>query len=105
MLFNDYIEGQKFQDYTLLPEKIILNDFIRERHNMHCKRTFLFKDWTKRTIDLHWKVFNQKELENLAKNTGYKIQNIYADFDINLVTNLDPKSQKNETSCSFRENL
>lgn len=92
--FNDYLEGQKFQDYTLLPEKVILNDFIRESDNMHCKRTFLFKDWTQRTIDLHWKVFNQNELENLAKNTGYKIQNIYVDFDVNSVTNLDPKPQK-----------
>jgi Methyltransferase domain len=92
--FNNYLEGQKFQDYTLLPEKVILNDFIRESDNMHCKRTFLFKDWTQRTIDLHWKVFNQEELENLAKNTGYKIQNIYIDFDVNLITNLDPKPQK-----------
>lgn len=92
--FNDYNEGQKFQDHTLLPEKVILNDFIRESDNMHCKRTFLFKDWTQRTIDLHWKVFNQNGLENLAKNTGYKIQNIYTDFDVNLITNLDPKPQK-----------
>jgi hypothetical protein len=92
--FNDYLEGQKFQDYTLLPEKVILNDFIRESDNMYCKRTFLFKDWTQRTIDLHWKVFDQNELENRAKNTGYKIQNIYTDFDINVITNLDPKSQK-----------
>jgi SAM-dependent methyltransferase len=51
--FNDYLEGQKFQDYTLLPEKVILNDFTRESDNMYCKRTFLFKDWTQRTIDLH----------------------------------------------------
>jgi SAM-dependent methyltransferase len=92
--FNDYLEGQKFQNYTLLPEKVILNNFIREIDNMHCKRTFLFKDWTQRSIELHWKVFNQNELENLAQNTGYKIQNIYIDFDVKLVTNLDPKLQK-----------
>lgn len=92
--FNDYLEGEKFQNYTLLPEKVILNDFIREDNNMHCKRTFLFKDWTQRTINLHWKVFNQNELEKLAKSTGFKIQNIYTDFDVNLITNLVHKNQK-----------
>ena len=92
--FNDLEIGHKYQDFKVLPEKVILNNYIHQEDYLLCNRTFLFKDWISRNIELKWKIFSQNELESLAKETGFKIQNIYFDFDHKKVGTLEMQFNK-----------
>jgi hypothetical protein len=61
---------------------------------MLCNRTFLFKDWTKRNINLRWKVFDPADLEKIVNETGFAIEGIYEDFEYGKKIDLTPKDKK-----------
>lgn len=101
--FNDLNVGHKYQQYKMLPEKVILEDNERQEDCMFCKRTFLFKDWTREAIELRWKSFTQKQLEDLAVKTGFNLGNIYYEFDVNKIGNLEPSDKKRRRVAMFEK--
>jgi SAM-dependent methyltransferase len=93
--FNSFPNDGGYNDYTILDSKIILSNYTRHEAFMECERTLVFRDWTQKTINLKWKVFSQELLETICQKTGYKIQGLYLDFDINQPCTFEiPKNKK-----------
>lgn len=100
---NDLEINYTYQDFKLLPEKVILNNYIRKEDHLICNRTFLFKDWTNRSLELKWKIFLQSELDILANENGFKIQNLYYDFDVSKTGSLEAQDRKKKRVVVFEK--
>ena len=101
--FNSFEVGKTIQKYKISDNDVQLSTVKREIDKMTGSRVILKKDWTKKQIDLLWRVFTREEISKLAFESGMKLIEEYTDFNFNKDVSWEPNLAEKRILLIFKK--
>ena len=99
--YNAFQKGGGFKNYIVKEDRVVLSNFVKFEDRMQCERTIVFKDWSQKSFLLNWKVISKIQLMKLSEKYGFALQNVYQDFDVDQVVDLDKVNNKKRNIAVF----